>query len=100
MNLLTKDINSDETTTASSEEIGKQRDAQKSYEDKLKKEIVNLLEPSIGASKVKATVNVDLDFDSKQKSQTVVDPNKVIVSQENNKEANTAEQQELRAKVL
>ena len=90
MNLLTKDINSDETTTASAEEIGKQQDATKSYEDKLKKEIISLLEPSIGADKVKATVNVELDFDSKQKSQTVVDPNKVIVSQENNKETNTA----------
>jgi len=31
-----------------------------------------------------------LDFDSKQKTQTVVDPNKVIVSQENSKEANTS----------
>ena len=40
--------------------------------------------------KVKATVNVNLDFDSKQKTQTVVDPNKVIISQENSKEANTA----------
>ena len=55
-----------------------------------KKAIVDLLEPIIGKNKVKATVNVNLDFDSKQKTQTVVDPNKVIVSQENNKEANTA----------
>jgi len=90
MNLLTKDINADESNPASSEEIGKQQSAQKVYEDKLKKAIVDLLEPSIGPNKVKATVNVDLDFDAKQKTQTVVDPNKVIVSQENNKEANTA----------
>jgi len=90
MNLLTKDINNEQNNSASSEEIGKQQDAQKVYEDKLKKAIVDLLEPSIGANKVKAIVNVDLDFDSKQKTQTVVDPNKVIVSQENNKEGNTA----------
>jgi flagellar M-ring protein FliF len=89
MNLLTKSINSDESNPASSEEIGKQQDAQKAYEDKLKKAIVDLLEPSIGPNKVKATVNVDLDFDAKQKTQTVVDPNKVIVSQENNKESNS-----------
>jgi flagellar M-ring protein FliF len=90
MNLLTKDINNEQNNSTSSEEIGKQQDAQKTYEDKLKKAIVDLLEPSIGANKVKAIVNVDLDFDSKQKTQTVVDPNKVIVSQENNKEANTS----------
>jgi len=90
MKLLTKDINNEQSNSVSSEEMGKQQDAQKTYEDKLKKAIVDLLEPSIGENKVKAIVNVDLDFDSKEKTQTVVDPNKVIVSQENNKEANTA----------
>lgn len=90
MKLLTKDINSSETDKVSSEEIAKQQDAEKVYEDKLKKEIVNLLEPVVGKGKVRATVNVDLDFDSKQKTQTVVDPNKVIVSQENSKESNNS----------
>lgn len=89
MNLLTKDINADETQPVSSEEIAKQQDAEKVYEDKLQKAIVGILEPILGRGKVKATVNVNLDFDSKQKTQTVVDPNKVIISQENSKEANT-----------
>lgn len=89
MNLLTKDINSEQNGTASSETIAKQQDAEKVYEDKLQKAIVSILEPIVGKNKVKATVNTDLDFDSKQKTQTVVDPNKVIVSQENNKESNT-----------
>ena len=44
-----------------------------------------MLEPIVGKDKVKATVNVNLDFDSKQNTQTVVDPNKVIISQENSK---------------
>jgi flagellar M-ring protein FliF len=90
MNLLTKDINSDQNTSVSSETISKQQDAEKAYEDKLQKAIVSLLEPIVGKGKVKATVNVNLDFDSKQKTQTVVDPNKVIVSQENSKEANNS----------
>lgn len=90
MNLLTKDINDDQTQAVSSEEISKQQAAEKVYENKLQKEIVALLEPIAGKDKVKASVNVNLDFDSKQKTQTVVDPNKVIISQENSKEANTA----------
>lgn len=90
MNLLTKDINADQTDPVSSETITKQQDAEKAYEDRLQKAVVNLLEPIIGKDKVKATVNVNLDFDSKQKTQTVIDPNKVIISQENSKEANTA----------
>jgi flagellar M-ring protein FliF len=90
MNLLTKDINSDPNNPVSSDAIGKQQDAEKTYEDKLQKAIVSLLEPIVGKDKVKATVNVNLDFDSQQKTQTVVDPNKVIVSQENSKETNTA----------
>ncbi len=89
MNLLTKDINNDKTDSVSSETMTKQQDAEKAYEDKLRKAIVELLEPIIGKDKVKATVNVNLDFDSKQNTQTVVDPNKVIISQENSKEANT-----------
>lgn len=90
MNLLTKDINSEQAGSASPEAISKQQDAEKAYEDKLQKAIVSILEPIVGKNKVKATVNADLDFDSKQKTQTVVDPNKVIVSQENDKESNTS----------
>lgn len=90
MNLLTKELNEDGTDIATSETLTKQQDAEKSYEDKLQKAIVNLLEPVVGKDKVKATVNVNLDFDSKQKTQTVVDPNKVIISQETSKETNNS----------
>ncbi|EHJ01484.1 flagellar M-ring protein FliF [Clostridium sp. DL-VIII] len=90
MNLLTKDINSDSTDAVSSSTISKQQDAEKAYEDRMQKAIIGLLEPVVGKGKVKVSVNADLDFDSKQKTQTVVDPNKVIVSQENSKETNSA----------
>jgi flagellar M-ring protein FliF len=89
MNLLTKDINSDQNGSVSTEAISKQQAAEKAYEDKLQKAIVGILEPIVGKDKVKATVNANLDFNSKQSTQTVVDPNKVIVSQENDKETNT-----------
>lgn len=88
MNLLTKDMNSDDTASVSSDAISKQQGAEKAYEDKLQKAIVSMLEPVVGKDKVKAVVSADLDFDSKQNTQTVVDPNKVIVSQENSKEIN------------
>ncbi|WP_315068453.1 flagellar basal-body MS-ring/collar protein FliF [uncultured Clostridium sp.] len=91
MNLLTKDINSDENgSSVNSEAISKQQNAEKVYEDKLQKAIISMLEPIVGKDKVKATVNADLDFDSKKKTQTLVDPNKVIVSQENSKETNNS----------
>jgi flagellar M-ring protein FliF len=89
MHLLTKDINANGNEGISSENISKQQQAEKAYEDKLQKAIVNILEPIVGKGKVKATVNADLDFDSKQNTKTTVDPNKVIISQENSKESNT-----------
>lgn len=88
-NLLTKDINDEQNGQASSEEIAKQQEAEKSAENNLKKKITDILEPTIGANKVKVAVNVNLDFDAKQNTKTAVDPNKVIISQENNKESNT-----------
>lgn len=88
MNLLTKNINNDDKTGVSPDELDKQQSLEKSYESKLQKEIISLLEPVIGKDKIRATVNVDLDFDSKQKTQTVLDPNKVVVSQETIKEVN------------
>lgn len=88
-NLLTKDINNEQSGQASSEEIAKQQEAEKSAENNLKKKITDILEPTIGNNKVKVAVNVNLDFDAKQNTKTAVDPNKVIISQENNKESNT-----------
>lgn len=91
MNLLTANLNDDENEMMSSESLDKQYSLEKNYESKLQKEIVSLLEPVIGKDKVKANVNVDLDFDSKQQTQTVLDPNKVVVSQQTIKEVNNTD---------
>ena len=88
-NLLTKDLNNEEETgQVSSETISKQHKSEQEYEERLKKEIVALLEPIVGKGNVTASVKATLDFDSKQNTQTTIDPNKVIVSQETSKETN------------
>lgn len=89
-NLLTNDLNDEENGQASSETISKQHQAEQDCEDRLKKEILNFLEPVVGKGNVSARVNVDLDFDAKQNTQIVIDPNKVIVSQESSKETNNS----------
>lgn len=88
MNLLTKDLEDSSGLGVSSEFIGTQYDLKKKYEEDIQKSIVKLLEPVVGKDKVKSSVNVDLDFDSKQKTETIIDPNKVIVSQQTIKETN------------
>lgn len=89
MNLLTKNLNStDDTNGVSSEALKNHQDLEANYESKLQKQVIELLEPVIGRNKVKATINVDLDFDSKKQTQTIIDPNKVIVSQNTIREWN------------
>lgn len=83
MNLLTKNFNSEDGTTGvSAETIQSQKDLEKSSGTQYEEAIVKLLEPIVGRNKVSATVNVELDFDAKQTDETVIDPNKVIISQQ------------------
>lgn len=88
MNLLTEGLFDEDSTVVSSESIEQQFALEKKYEQEIEKSIISLLEPVVGKDKVKSSVNVDLDFDSKQKTETIVDPNKVIVSQQVIKENN------------
>ena len=88
MNLLTKDLENSNGLGVTSEVIGTQYDLKKKYEEDIQKSIVKLLEPVVGKNKVQSSVNVELDFDSKQKTETIIDPNKVIVSQQTIKEIN------------
>ncbi|MDS0524109.1 flagellar M-ring protein FliF [Clostridium sp. SHJSY1] len=90
MNLLTKNLDNGDGTGVTSESLEKQNDLEKKSGEELSEKIVNQLEPIVGKGKVSANVNVDLDFDSKKKTEKAVDPNKVIVSQQTNKETNNA----------
>lgn len=90
MNLLSRDLFKDENEQlASSGSVEKQQVIEADFERKLELALMDLLEPSIGSGKVKVKVNSDLDFDSKQKTQVVVDPNKVPVSEKISKETNS-----------
>lgn len=90
MNLLSQGIDYENGLSAGGvNSLDTQYKSERDYEEKLQKEIVSLLEPVLGKGKVKATVNVDLDFDSKKKTETVIDPNKVIVSQQTISEGNS-----------
>lgn len=55
----------------------------------LQKSIVSLLEPIFGDGKVKSTVNVDLNFDTSEKTEIVIDPEKVIVSESRSENKST-----------
>ncbi len=88
LNLLTKDIIKDDNQV-DDEAVSKQHALETNYEEKLKKQIINILEPIVGKNKVNATVNADLDFDAVQKTEATVDPNKVIISQESSREQNS-----------
>lgn len=57
------------------------RKAEKELSSDLERSIIGLLEPIFGKGKVKATVNADLNFDTSEKTEIVVDPNKVIVKE-------------------
>lgn len=100
MNLLTKDLENSSGSEVSSEVIGTQYDLKKKYEEDIQKSIVKLLEPVVGKDKVQSSVNVDLDFDSKQKTETIIDPNKVIVSQQTIKESNGMSDEETSGSVV
>lgn len=86
MNLLTKDIGKESEGGVSSEAVLEHKQSEEEYENKLIENIVTLLEPIVGKGKVKAQVNVDLDYDSKKITDTQIDPTKAIISQDIKKE--------------
>lgn len=93
LNLLSSGLYDEksEENGASSTAIEKQKKLEQNYEKALEKNVYELLEPVMGKNKVKAKINVALDFDSKQKTETVVDPNKVISSQQTLRETNNGD---------
>ena len=88
MNLLSKNLNNEDAGYVTSESILSHLQLEKKYEGELQNTVTQLLEAVVGKDKVKVAINADLDFDSKQKTETVVDPNKVIVSQQSIREEN------------
>lgn len=88
MNHLTSDLNKEENNYLGAEEIEKRYVLEKKYNEELEKTITKLLEPVLGKDKTSVSVKATLDFDSKKYTETIIDPNKVIVSQQTIYESN------------
>lgn len=87
---LTEDLFTDEKN-----DLATAVDKQQGYKSKLEKEyekkIISLLTPKYGSG-VKATVDVDVDFDASEKTSTTFDPKNVVKSEEIEKDTNNAAQ--------
>lgn len=75
--------------SADSNGINIARNAEKELSKDLERSIIGLLEPIFGEGKVKAKVNADLNFDSSEKTEIVIDPNKVIKRESKNENKST-----------
>ncbi|MGL5574118.1 MAG: flagellar basal-body MS-ring/collar protein FliF [Sarcina sp.] len=89
MKLLSEGIYSKEGegVVSAGEAVSNQRKLEANYEKELEGSVYDLLNPVIGNNKIKTQINVELDFDSKQKTEIIVDPNKVIKNQTTIKES-------------
>lgn len=90
MNLLTSELNKEDGAFVGAEEIEKQYILESKYEKELEDTINKLLQPVLGKDKTSVSVKATLDFDSKKYTETVIDPNKVIVSQQTIEQSNTS----------
>jgi len=68
-----KSSGDDSFTEASTTQIA----LQKKMEDNLSKEVISVLEPHVGAGKVKTTVKLKLNFNKEESTEETVDPNSI-----------------------
>lgn len=76
LNLLTANLNDPNTAVS----VGNQQTAEKSFENQLEAAASDILAPALGENNFRVKVNVDMNFDSKEKTVITYDPNKVLVS--------------------
>lgn len=83
MNLISEDLfdENGKVNSTNSNGLDLARKAEKQMGTDLERSIRSLLEPIFGEGKVKVAVNADLNFDSNEKTETKVNPDKVIVSE-------------------
>ena len=65
------------------------RKAEKDLNKELETSVRTMLEPIFGQGKVKVSVNADLNFDTKETTELVIDPNKVIKKEEKSENTTT-----------
>lgn len=88
MNLLSLGIydGSDEVNFVGS--LDAHMNLERKFEYELESRLLSIIEPVLGAEKVRIRVNADLDFDSKKKTEIIIDENKVPISEHIIKEEN------------
>lgn len=88
MNLLSLGVydGSDETNFVGS--LDAHMKLERKFEYELESRLLSIIEPVLGSDKVRIRVNADLDFDSKQKTEIIIDENKVPISEHIIKEEN------------
>lgn len=93
MTLLSEGIYDENGNTTKGVGLAASRAEEKELGEELKNEVILMLEPIFGKDKVKATVNANLNFDTVEKSEIVVDPNKVIKSEIKNESSSSDKNQ-------
>ncbi len=81
MNLLSEGIYDENGNAVKGVGLAASRVAERELSEELRKSLVEMLEPIFGQNKVKATVNANLNFDTVEKSEIKIDPDKVIKSE-------------------
>jgi flagellar M-ring protein FliF len=76
LKLLSADVNNPDASVA----VNNQQDMETMFQTKLEKAASDILEPALGANNFEVKVNVDMNFDSKERTVITYDPNKVLVS--------------------
>lgn len=85
MNLLSADLFDDKNSVSSSS-LEKQKGFETDFDSQLEKAVLGMLEPVLGKDRVKVKIKSDLDFDAKEKTDVVVNPNTAVVSEATSKE--------------
>jgi flagellar M-ring protein FliF len=78
--------------TSNLSDVDEAMKAEKDLSRELERSITGLLEPIFGQGKVRATVNTDLNFDTSEKTEIVIDPNKVITKESKSSSKSTDKQ--------
>lgn len=76
LNLLSANL----SDSGSNVSVDNQQDAESKFQSKLENAASDILSPALGANNFKVKVNVDMNFDSKERTVITYDPNKVLVS--------------------
>lgn len=81
MNLLSEGIYDEKGNSIDNVEATSSRNSEKQLSNELQKSTLDMLEGIFGKDKVKVTVNAELDYDTVEKNELVINPDKVIKSE-------------------